>query len=171
MNFAVNVSGLRLAKYMYDEFGIPFVAGAPFGENNTEELLLMLSQAARGNEMPEKAAAESVGEEVLYVGEQFLGNAIRAYLAGKGYNVTVTSLYDMDKSYMRAGDKKLNSEDELAQIAEGKAVVIADPDCRGAVKGEVKWIRLPNSGMSIIEPVLPVDMIGSRLETWLDGQM
>ena len=66
---------------------------------------------------------------------------------------------------MEPGDKKIVSEDELELLtgADGLKLIAADPDYRGAVKNEVSWIELPNSGMSIMTKVDPVNMTGEKL--------
>ncbi|MCD7751178.1 MAG: hypothetical protein LUI10_05490 [Lachnospiraceae bacterium] len=44
VNVVVSEAGLKLARFMEREFGIPYVAGAPFGAKNAENLALQLSK-------------------------------------------------------------------------------------------------------------------------------
>lgn len=175
VNLVVNVSGLRLARYMESEFGIPYIAGAPFGNENLTKILNELS----GNESFE-SPANSDAElpcDALVIGEQFAANAIRRFLIKKGFSARVLSFYETDKAYLQAGDKKLSGEDDLKEAvnADGIRLVIADPDYRMAVpeiEGRpVKWIEMPNSGMSVVNPVLPINMVGDRLDSWLSSNL
>lgn len=175
VNLVVNISGLRLARYMESEFGIPYISGAPFGEENLTKILNELS----GNEAFESLAISDADLpcNAIVIGEQFTANAIRSILRTKGFAARVLSFYETDKAYMQTGDKKLSGEDDLKEAinAEGICLVIADPDYRMAVPEiegrSVKWIDMPNSGMSVVNPVLPINMTGAKLDSWLSSNL
>lgn len=176
LNLVVNISGLRLAQYMESEFGIPYIACAPFGKEQLDELL------GKMNEMIADPHAESCvlgleGSEdhsadydAVVIGEQLLCNALRRVLKTRGHsNVRVLSFFDMDKSCMEPGDKKIQSEDELAELTlpDTLKLIAANPDYRPAVKNNVNWIDLPNSGMAVVTRIAQINMIGGALEDWL----
>jgi len=177
-NLVVNESGLRLARFMEEEFGIPYLAGAPFGTAWMEQLLMKLKGDCTSMDLSaEKMTAEhpaSMEPEILIVGEQFMGNAIRQELLHRGYGeIRVLSFYDMDKEYMEAGDKKLTGEDEFAAQAgaETVRVIFADGDLRSLVEKEVRWIPLPNMGsMFPVKPMEAYNMAGQALDAWLDRE-
>ncbi|MGI6072538.1 MAG: nitrogenase component 1 [Lachnospiraceae bacterium] len=186
LNLVVNISGLRLAKYMKDEFGIPYIVGAPFGKAQLSQLLdsvtSMLKGDAKGdiyigiNTTPDETSKSGNKQdspdycEALVIGEQLAANAIRRMLRERGFdNIRVLSFFDMDKSCMEENDKKITSEDELANIAsaDGLKVIFADPDYKPAVKADVRWVNLPNSGMSVVTRVPQANMVGYSLDNMI----
>ncbi|MCD7884525.1 MAG: nitrogenase component 1 [Lachnospiraceae bacterium] len=197
LNLVVNESGLRLAKYMESEYGIPYLAGAPFGADFAETLKIRLKEAVpmtdteRPGEKQRKecrlseSAAIQNGDlrkendvdtepEVLIVGEQFMANAIRRELCRRGEEkIRVLSFYDMDKAYMEPGDRKLTGEDDFARQADTASVrmILADGDLQPLVKKEVRWVRLPNTGgMFPVESMDAFPMTGGALDAWLDRE-
>ncbi len=170
VNLVVGAAGLPLARYMQTEFGIPYVAGAPFGAAQCAALL----EGLRGGVATAKAETGTPegAAEALVLGEQFLANAMRAALEARGWkNVRVASFYEMDKAQMRPGDRKLTGEDDLSALLaeEPLHLVLGDPDCRPLAKREVQWIDLPNPGsMSPFEFVPARSFVGAALDAFLD---
>lgn len=168
VNLVVTAAGFRLARYMESEFGIPYVAGAPFGAAQWEDLLDQLRHGARPAEPT--ACAEP---EVLVIGEQLTACAIRQALLRRGLNnIQVLSFYEMDKAWMQPGDQKLSGEDELTRKAQQPSVrlVLGDPDFQAAAGREVPWIGLPNgASQSPVHPIPNFNMAGAALDAWLDS--
>ena len=167
VNLVVNISGLRLARYMEQEFQIPYVVGAPFGAKQCEDLLKRL----KGEDVPTEAAPE--GEpEALVIGEQLTAQAIRAALVERGWkSVRVCSFFEMDKQLMRPGDQKLIGEDELRQCLEGGSwkAVFGDSDYRRVTDRELPWVSLPNpANHAPAEFLAPFSMVDGALDRWLD---
>lgn len=166
-NLVVNLSGLRLARYMEAEFGIPCVVGAPFGTARCARLLeeLRAGTSSPGPEQPED------GPEALIIGEQLAADAIRRGLEERGFaRIRVCSFFEMDKGLMRPGDKKLVSEDELEAELSGEKlrVVFGDADYR--MGSQVKWVSLPNQGNLAPSRLLaPFSMTDGALDRWLDS--
>lgn len=169
-NLVVNAAGMRLARYMEAKLGIPYIAGAPFGKSNCETLLASLRGAC-----PEPPAVSSDDPAVLIVGEQFQSNAIRGLLREReDRNIRVVSLADMDKSVMEPGDKKLSGEDDLAEQLANESVklVLCDPDCKALITRQVRWVPMPNAAsFAPAERVAVIDMVGSKLDDWLENQL
>ena len=167
MNWVVHISGLRLARYMEEEFGIPFAVGAPFGAVRADDPWF-----TRSCRVPAREPAEP---EVLVVGEQLMANAIRCSLERRGRGaVRVLSVGEMEKAYMRSGDRRLTGEEELAEECRRPSVrlVLADGDLRAAAGRELPWIPLPNgASMSPIDAVANFNMAGAALDTWLDSAL
>jgi len=165
-NLVVDVSGLRLARLMEQEFGIPYVVGAPFGASQCVRLLEEMCSGKRVP-LPEGGGEET---EALVIGEQVAADAIRRGLEARGFSgVRVCSFFEMDKTWMRPGDKKLVSEDELAaELASGKLrVVFGDVDYR--MGAQVKWVPLPNQGNLAPSSLLPpFSMTDGAMDRWLD---
>lgn len=167
VNLAVSVAGIRLARWMEQEFGIPYVVGTPMGASACERL----KKALHGEpDSDENGSAETM--EILILGEQVSSNAIRRELLARGaQNVRVCSFYEMDKSLMQPGDKKLVCEDELAQqlTEAGLRAVFGDPDYRLKCAGKLPWIAMSNrAGIAPSVRIEPENLIGNRLGNWLN---
>ena len=171
-NLVVNISGLRLAKYMKAQFGIPYIVGAPFGKDNCQRLLEelhgydSLSETSPCHETAHQA-------EVLIIGEQLQSEAIRQALYQRGIrHISVCSFYEMDKIRMIAGDKKLVSEDEWAEMLKNPELqlVIGDPDMK--INTEVPFIALANqASYGPKERIAPFSLVNDDLDWWLDQQL
>ena len=169
INLVVNVSGLRLAKYMEQEFGIPYVVGAPFGEKQCAHLL----EQMKGGRAPKAENGEEA--EVLILGEQLTADAIRAALLERGWKgVRVCSFFETDKALMAPGDKKLVSEDELAEeLADGSLkLVLGDVDYKLPAGEALKWVPLPNPANNAPSvSVAPISFVDGALDRWLDENL
>lgn len=168
VNLVVGAAGLPLAKYMESEFGVPYVAGAPLGETRCA----VLAAALRAHDKLPAAAGTEVGARVLVLGEQLFADALREALEARGFTaVRVLSFYETDRALLRPGDAKLAGEDELrAQLAApGLELLLADPDCFPLAPASLRRIALPNPGsMSVVENFPALDLVGGRLDRWLD---
>lgn len=166
VNLVVNVSGLRLARYMEREFGVPYVAGAPFGRERCARLI----DALRSGQPHAPAEGTSEPPKALVIGEQLMADAIRQGLEARGFApVRVCSFFETDKQELRPGDKKLISEDDLAaELANPELqIVFGDADCR--LGAQVKWAPLPNQASHAPSARLaPFSLIGGALDRWLD---
>ena len=179
LNLVVNVCGLRAAQYMQSEFGIPYICGAPYGKEQMEEFLQLMKKALSDESFDSCSTylnkdKEAAGFDALVIGEQYAANAIRRILIGKGYsNVRVLSFCEMDKASMEPGDKKLAGEDDLAEFAddEGLKLIVANPDYKMAANRDIQWIKMPNYGISFVEHIAAVDMVGCKLDAWIEDGM
>lgn len=180
VNLVVDVAGFRLARYMECEFGIPYVVGAPFGENQCNRLLYQL-QTSEDRQVDKESMqtaddGSSAGQpEAVVIGEQLEAEAIRMALLEKGCrHVSVMSFYEMDKTIMSAGDKKLVSESGLEDVLAGEELrlVIADGDYKSLCKHPVSWVPLPNlANQNPAEYTAKIPMIGAKMNQWLDGSL
>ena len=167
VNLVVNVSGLRLARYMGQEFGIPYVVGAPFGKAQCARLLDEL----RAENKVSQLVCGAGEPEALVIGEQLAADAIRQELESRGFqNVRVCSFFEMDKGLMRPGDKKLVSEDELAAELANENLRVAFGDEGYRMGSKVKWVPLPNQGnLAPVSFLPPFPLVDGTLDAWLDN--
>jgi hypothetical protein len=167
VNLVVHAAGLRLARYMEAEFGVPYVVGAPFGADQWTDLLAQLRGEAAGETPPDRDEPQA-----LVIGEQLTADAIRRALLRRGFEgVQVLSFYDMDKAILAPGDQKLSSEDDLAAKAAQPSLklVFGNLDYRVAAGRDLPWIGLPDGGsMSPAYPTPNLNMAGEELDRWLD---
>lgn len=165
-NLVVSAAGLRLARFMEAEYGIPYTVSAPFGKARCSRLLQ--------NAPPAEAGTAAVTEpSVLIVGEFLTADAIRSALEERGYaGIRCLTFFDADKSLLRPGDEKLPGEDALrAQLAQPSVkLVFCDPDCKPLLRREgVTWVNLTNAAShAVAEYVPPVDFVGEKLDVWLN---
>jgi len=174
LNLVVNISGLRLAKYMKKEFGIRYVVGAPYGHVHCTWIQNGLLTGGR------LWSAGIGGEEeplILFVGEQLMGNALRRVLYVKGYEgVKVASFFEMDHSQMSPGDEKLNSQEDLKRLlnTKGLQLIIADEIYKSFLEKKVAWIHIPKQGMNHEgEYSKPdnINLIGDCMDRWLEKEL
>lgn len=129
VNLVVSKAGLPLAEYMEKKFGIPYVVGLPMGDSGISPVLKALNMAL-DNGISAVIGNETAGEDVLFVGEQVQGNALRSACAAiKGHpTVKVGCLFGMDKKLAAAGDLDLKEERQVRQALGGRwRAIIGDP--------------------------------------------
>ena len=165
-NLVVSAAGLRLARYMEAEYGIPYTVGAPFGKAQCARLL-------QNGPPAETDAAAGEEPSVLIVGEYLTADAIRWALEERGVaGIRCLTFFDADKSLLRPGDEKLAGEDALcAQLAQPSVErVFCDPDCKPLLRREgVTWVNLTNAARhAVAENVPPADFVREKLDAWLD---
>lgn len=168
-NLVVSEAGLRLARYMQREYGIPYVIGAPFGEAACESILNEL----RGCPAP-LSGTDSALPTVLIIGEQLMANALRQSLRKRGHRgIRVVSFFEMDNALTEPGDTRLICEDELSEQinADSVQLIFCNPDMKPLLKKPARWENLPNStAFSVYEAAAPFDMVESGLDEWLDRE-
>ena len=175
VNIVVNNSGLRLARYMKDEFDIPFITGSPFGEDSCRELFEKLDEVITGSNVCDAVIGvdkenDNTDPEAIVIGEQIFANALRASLRKQGYSkVKVLSFFDFDKSVAEPGDKKLTSEDDLKEAASSESIrlIAGNPDYRTAAARDLPWAATPNSGLGMLTRVVQPPMVADKLDAWL----
>ena len=179
LNLVVNISGLRLARYMEAEFGIPYIAGSLIGEVNRKAVFTALESSAEASGELHYLFPEAIPkctrrtEKVVIAGEQFTGNALRTMLLERGFlNVSVISFYDMDKTFMLQGDKKIIGEDDLTLMCKDADLILADPDFRTAANTKAKWIPLPNpASLSPVAAPENFNKFGAHADAWLNTEL
>lgn len=171
LNLVTAVSGLATAKWMEREFGIPYIAAAPFGTDWCARLRCAMAypDQLQALEMP----ADESAPHILIVGEQLTGNAIRntlqhAYRMGGTH---VATFFLFEKSLSRPGDKRLKSEDELKAMLHSGVydLVIGDRDLSVLAPEGLRWIDLPHGAIRYnYEGEGFPSLIYSELNCWLD---
>ena len=134
--FVVSVSGIKTAELIEKEFGIPYHTGIPVGRRFFENV----ERPAPGN------------EKVLILAEQLTANSIRDYLEQeKGMrSVTVASMFTMQESLKRPGDRFISCEDELKEYGEAQKFdyIIADHLYEKVITAGKQFINLPHTAVS-----------------------
>ena len=172
LNLVLTVSGLATAKWMEKEFGIPYIAAAPFGTDWCARLRCAMCYPDQKEvlQLPQDAQEP----HILIVGEQLTANAIRNTLqhAYKMGGTHVATFFTFEKSLSRPGDKRLKCEDDLKNLLHSGVydLVIGDRDLSVLAPEGVRWIDLPHGAVRIdYEGEGFPSLIYSNLNFWLDG--
>ena len=180
VNLVVTVSGLAAAKYLKSEYGTPYIAMAPFGKSQADRLSAALpnkmqpecSRQGETSRQPENGQKQ----EVLIIGEQFMGNAIRETLiCDYGMqNIQVCTFYTLEKTLAQPGDRRIRSEQEAEKLLKegGFHTIIADPLLRCFAPKDSRWIDLPHKAFQLYGEHQPLPLfLGDSLNRWLDTQL
>ncbi len=170
VNLVVSYGGLAAAEVLEERFGIPYVAGVPFGERFSGRLAAMLKQsaAAKVNRCAyQKGLQESEPGEVraVIIGESIFGGSLaEAVEMDTGIPVRLLCPLDTDEYLLRRGDRETPEEDDLIREIGKAEVVIADPLYRSLADGK-QFYELPHEAFSgrIYDSVNP-DLIGKKIE-------
>lgn len=167
INLVTAASGLAVAKWMEQEFDIPYVAAAPFGRSLADRV----ASAVKSGTQPELPQSEEPAS-VLIVGEQLTSNAIRATLA-LDYDirgVDVATFFTFNKALAQPNDKRVKGEDAMKKLmGGGYDLIIADPDLRVLAPENCHWIDLPHGAICFENTGDPVPLLtGENLNRWLD---
>ncbi|MEN1760504.1 nitrogenase component 1 [Anoxynatronum sibiricum] len=133
VNLVVSGAGLKAARYLEKEYGMPYVTGVPVGKRSAKRLARKLKNPAGHHMMPLKASLSQMNSpgRSLVIGEQIWANAFREYLEDEGgvSNVDVCSFFQMDKVLMEKDDRLLTTEDDLMELASQNryTLVVGDP--------------------------------------------
>lgn len=115
-NLVIAPSGLKAARYLEKEWGVPYETGYP------------LETLPEWKEIASKISGLK-GKKVLIVHQQILANALRKRIQEQvPVNVTVASWFEMDKMEKEEGDIFLKEEDQWISLMKEEKydVVIAD---------------------------------------------
>ena len=173
-NLVLTVSGLATAKWMEKEFGIPYIAAAPFGTDWCARLRCAMCYPDQKDvlELPE----DTNPPHILILGEQLTANAIRNTLqhAYKMGGTHVATFFTFEKSLSRPGDKRLKSEDDLKDLLHSGTydLVIGDKELSVLAPEGVRWVDLPHGAIRIdYEGEGFPSLIYSNLNFWLDSAL
>lgn len=132
VNLVISMAGLKAAQYLEQQYDMPYVVGVPIGRKPTKELVGKI-----GNPKEEKPvflgkeAGSKTPPKGLIIGEQIWANAFREYLEKEEAmeSLHVCSFFQMEKAYMRQGDRQLTSEEAMERLVaeHDYDVVVGDP--------------------------------------------
>ena len=180
VSLVVSSIGMPLAKYLYEEYGIPYVIGTPYGTGFCKVLETKLREASESGENIDatKIVRGKKGEvRTAIIGESILSTSLAAaLLLEKGIKARVLeSVGDGELSVLRLRneaegesdeefDLSCSEEDELEKEIEKSEVIIADPLFEPICRGK-KFVRLPHmafSGRCFLKEEL--QLINNKLE-------
>jgi nitrogenase molybdenum-cofactor synthesis protein NifE len=174
LNLVVSVSGLPLAKWMQEVWGIPYVIFAPLGESAPKDIIRTDTKSKNN------AAGLSTAERprVLIVGEQIMASGLRDYIEQELQinAVQVAGFFMMEKDILKRVDKQLHSEADLEALLEENKydILIGDPLLQRFMPEESpiefwSWPQLAISGQFFLNE--RNSLLGEKGREWLKGQM
>lgn len=172
VNWVMSASGLEAARWMKEQYGIPFFRGAPFGADWAAQLLTM---AGSGREDWTPPVPGTGGGRALLIGEQYACDALRRLLYGRlGFSsARVCSFFRMDRACMLPGDCRLREEGELTELLkEEYDLIIGDPMLRRCGPHRGRWIDLPHLPVSSwLWSDLRPRLLGGAADRWLAAEL
>ncbi len=143
VNLVVSASGLAAAKVLQSRFGIPYVAGVPYGGVFAGVLAKAL-RAGTGPVLPELP-----GEDIVIIGEGVTSVSLaRAIELQTGRGTRVLCPTECDPALLRKKDRFCRFEEKLEAELQTAKTVIADPMFRPICPAGVHFVELPAESCS-----------------------
>ncbi|MDF2952906.1 MAG: Nitrogenase Mo-Fe protein NifD/coenzyme F430 biosynthesis subunit CfbD [Thermodesulfobacterium sp.] len=165
LNLVITVSGIGIAEYMYENFGIPYIIGLPVGEKGEKDFLKVLEKISKEGapfvEFSEER--EKIDKKAVIIGEPIISYGIKRFLKEEiGLKeVSIISILPLGNLFNKKGclfsfvnkeegDFYTTSEERIEKYLNQSEVdiVIADPLYKRLLKSEKVFIPLPHVAMS-----------------------
>ena len=151
VNLVVSYSGMGAAKYMYENFNIPYVVGTPFGKEFANKVIADLKEvkSTKENKISYDNRKIDKNAEITIVGESIMSESL-AYAISKEKNKTVNviSSLETDEKLLLEGDKIAMFEDDIEKCLKNSKIIIADPLFRPICPLDSNFISLPHEAFS-----------------------
>ena len=151
VNLVVSYSGIGAAKYMYENFNIPYVVGTPFGKEFAKKVIEDLKEvkSTKENKISYDNRKIDKDAEITIVGESIMSESL-AYAISKEKNKTVNviSSLETDEKLLLEGDKIAMFEDDIEKCLKNSKIIIADPLFRPICPIDSNFISLPHEAFS-----------------------
>ena len=130
-NIVLTASALKVAEYLKEKYGTPYIVGRFSGDVAVQDFLHHLANLMQGIPLEENVEeTKQEGKSALIVGEQFLSDGIRQFLLRDlGYrHVVVASFFNMKEQYTQPTDIVGLTEERFIELTADKSydVVIGD---------------------------------------------
>lgn len=172
VSLVVSHSGLSAAQYLAEQFGIPYVCGAPIGGAFSDDLADTLRNTIESGESAYPCVFRaSTGKKVTVIGEAVSASSIAAQLGLTGFAANVICPLPHDEKLRSNWDSDAFAEDEMrAALADMQPdFVIADPLYRYILPKDAKHIELAHVAFSgrCYDKILP-DLTDARFDAWFE---
>ncbi|MBE5880498.1 MAG: oxidoreductase [Lachnospiraceae bacterium] len=140
INLAVSRAGYLIAEYMYQEYGIPYLCGLPFGKVREEEYMDEIRNVMETgrNKIWKGDTYEESEKKILIIGEQVQSNSIREALETEygERSVVVGCIFGKEENLSSKQDVLLECEkDIIEEMNSGNyKIIIADPFMKQLMK-------------------------------------
>ena len=128
LNVAVSASGLEIAREMERMYGIPYIAGLPYGRNGKERFIERIKAKLEKREYEENVEIKEE-KRILIIGEAISSLALGEALKTE-YGITGVAVASMFTPF-DTGTINIKTEAEAKRLlGEGWDLIIADPEFR-----------------------------------------
>ncbi len=147
VNLLLSMAGFPTAQYLKETFGIPFVAGVPYGETFAKQVLRDIRDAAHdGQDRISCANRRSPdGKGLVIVGES-IGAASLACAAAEPVRVLVPQA--LMPEFLQPQDAVFADEDEVETLFGEAGSILADPMYKPVVPAGISFYSLPHEAFS-----------------------
>ncbi len=160
LNIVLTSSGLSVAKWMYNQFNVPYILGFPVGKRAVEKFKRILEGKYNYSNLTKTS---KIDKKVLIVGEPVISYSIKTFLKKElGLkDVIVLSRTPIDElfsaegviySFLEKGGEDIYTsvESEISKVINQDEIdiVIADPYYRILIKNKKIFIPLPHIAVS-----------------------
>lgn len=147
VNLLLSASGLPAAEWMKKTFGIPFVAGVPYGEKFADKVLQDIRLAAEdGEDRFPCAERPDPGDRSLAIVGESIGAASLACASAEPARILVPEA--LNPSFLLPTDRVFADEDEVTELFGGSGAVLADPMYQPVIPAGVRFYPLPHEAFS-----------------------
>lgn len=154
VSLVVSASGLAAARYLQEQYGVPYVADLPVGPVGAARVEAALAQAALGSDGAILVAEPEGLSETLIIGEQISANGLRLYVEEQlGVKAEVATFFHFEAGLARPGDTALDGEDALETLLQSGRFkrIIGDPLLarfldKTSVVEHISWPHMAVSG-------------------------
>lgn len=152
VNLVLSSGGLKLAKRMKAELGIPYVIGAPFGKKESDNLAKRIKNVVIGGSDVDTSCDDTEAQsKLVIIGEAVTSVSLsRAIENDLGIRSRVIASVECNDEILRDGDVMAVGEDAILRelIRMKPQTVVADPFYRPLVNSEIKFIPLGHEAFS-----------------------
>lgn len=131
VNLVVSAAGLKTARYLEQEYGIPYVAGLPAGafrETLLKELAAAEADGKSRISCRDRRGSLAAGETVTFIGEPVVMGSLAAALErSHGCRTRLLSPLEDCELLLKDTDLSVRGEDALAEALAGASHIVADP--------------------------------------------
>ncbi len=147
LNLVISQSGLPLAEYMFEKYGIPFICGVPVGIKGAEALADALNSkkityCCSERTAPDKASCVIIGDAV------FSGSLAQSLSAETGISCRVIDPLSGAKKLLNDTDVQLSCEKDIAGEFAAAELIVCDNMYLPVVPAGRQYIALPHEAFS-----------------------
>lgn len=149
VNVCVSACGIPAARYLQEQFGIPYIVGRPCGDAFTDTLAESIRKAAGGGS-PRPLYRENNGAaDIVLIGEGvYCASLAKAIQLETGKNARCIAAAEFESALLSPHDRMARDEDEIIPLLRDARIVIADPLYRPICPETVHFVPMGHEAFS-----------------------
>ncbi len=159
-NLVISSVGIEVAKYLYNEFNIPYLCAIPFGDAQSKAIK---ESIISNNAYKIDSVRKENDKKIAIIGESVYSLAIKNLLQ----EGTIFSLLPDMANLMNSDDVLEKGEESLENHLKDYEIVIGDPLFKHIVPKNTKFIEIPHFAFSgrIYKNNIP-NLVGKKGDIW-----